>query len=128
MCEAMKEAIARIHSNTDTLAAQIDALPIPCDFKAVFMAMAGDRGFKVNGATLEMMQAIGETESETCLLILEGNTKKAGLIAAYRLATELDNDKERATVVQYIRERKPNGVIDEKSVLLGILQVKGSRG
>jgi len=127
MCEAMKDAIARLQRNTDTLAAQIDALPIPCSYKAIFMAMAGDRGFKVDGNTFEMMQAIGETESETCLLILKGNTKKAGLGAAYRLATQLDNDRDRAKVVQWVRDQKPNGVIDEKSVLLGILTVKGSR-
>ena len=125
MCEALKDAIERVNSNTAALADQINDLPIPCAFKGVFMQLAGDRGFKVSRDTFSMMQIIGESESEVCLMVLEGNSKRAGLIVAYRLATELDNDKDRAAAVEWVREKKPNGVLDEKTILLAILSVRG---
>jgi len=73
----------------------------------------------------EVGESDGESESEVCLMVLEGNSKRAGLIVAYRLATELDNDKDRAAAVEWVREKKPNGVLDEKTILLAILSVRG---
>ena len=123
MCEHLQEAVKSANKNTDAMAGQIDALPIPCDYKGVFMHMADERGFRFDKNTLSQMQIIGETKSETCLMILQGNHKQAGLIAAYRLATELDNDKERAEAVQIVRDSGKK-TIDEKSVLLTILTIK----
>ena len=127
MCEALQEAIINGKNNIDAVALVIDKMPIPCDYKGVFMHLADERGFRFSKDTLQMMETIGQTESEECLIILQGNSKKAGLISAYRLATELDNDKDRAKVIQWIREETRKTTIDEKSVLLGILTVKGSR-
>ncbi len=123
MCEALKEAVKSANVNTDVIAQKIDALSIPCDFKGVFMHLADDRGFKFSKNTFELMQTIGETKSQVCLDLLTGNHKKAGLISAYRLATELDNDKQRAKAVQLVLDRKPS--VDERSILLEILTVKG---
>ncbi len=127
MCEELQAAVEAAYKNTDATAARIDTMQIPCDYKGVFVRLADDRGFRFNKDTLQMMEVIGQTESEVCLLILQGNNKKAGLIAAYRLATELDNDTDRAKVIQWIREETRKTTIDEKNVLLGILTVKGSR-
>ena len=127
MCEALKEAITNGKNNIDAVALVIDTMPIPCDYKGVFMHLADERGFRFSKDTLQMMEVIGQTESEVCLMILQGNNKKTGLISAYRLATELDNDTDRAKVIEWIREETRKTTIDEKNVLLGILTVKGSR-
>ncbi len=127
MCEALQEAIANGKNNIDNVALVIDTMPIPCDYKGVFMHLADERGFRFSKDTLQMMEAIGQTKSETCLMILQGNNKKTGLISAYRLATELDNDKDRAKVIQWVHEETNKTTINEKNVLLGILTIKGSR-
>ncbi len=127
MCEALQEAIANGKNNIDEVAAVIEAMTIPCDYKGVFVHLADERGFRFSKDTLQMMKTIGQTKSEVCLMILQGNSKKTGLIAAYRLATELDSDKDRAKVIEWIREETRKTTIDEKNVLLGILTVKGSR-
>ena len=124
MCEALQEAIQSANNNTDVIAQKIDALSIPCKFKGIFMHLSDERGFRFDKETLRQMEEIGKTESEVCAMILEGNHKQAGLIAAYRLATELDNDKQRAGAVQIIRDGKSK-TINEKNVLLAILTVKG---
>ena len=127
MCEKLQAALEAANENNAATAKRIDAMAIPCDFKGVFMHMADERGFRFSKDTLQMMEVIGQTESEVCLMILQGNSKKTGLIAAYRLATELDNDQDRAKVIEWIREQTRKTTIDEKNVLLGILTVKGSR-
>ena len=127
MCEELQAAVEAAYKNTDATAARINEMGIPCDYKGVFVRLADDRGFRFNKDTLQMMEVIGQTESDVCLMILQGNNKKAGIIAAYRLATELDNDTDRAKVIQWIREETRKATIDEKNVLLGILTVKGSR-
>ena len=104
------------------MAGQIDALPIPCDYKGVFMHMADERGFRFDKNTISQMQNIGETKSETCLMILQGNHKQAGLIVAYRLATELDDDKNRAAAVEIVRDGGKK-TINEKDILLAILSI-----
>ena len=125
MCEKLQKALDAANKNNTDTAERINAMPIPCDFKGVFMHMADERGFRFNKNTLEMMEIIGQTKSEVCLMILQGNAKQAGLITAYRLATELDNDKDRASVIEWIYEEVQKTTIDEKNVLLGILTVKG---
>lgn len=124
MCEELKEAIYSANRNTDAVAQQIDALPIPCNFKGIFMHLTDERGFRFDKETLRQMEEVGKTESEVCAVILEGNDKQAGLIVAYRLATELDNDKKRAEAVQIVREGNRKSM-NEKNVLLAILTVKG---
>ncbi len=125
MCEQLKEAIKLAKRNTDVMAQTIDTLSIPCNYKGVFMRMADERGFRFDDEMLMRMEAIGVTESEICLMILQGNNKQAGVISAYRLATQLDNDKDRAEVVQWIREELKKTSINEKDVLLGILTIRG---
>ncbi len=127
MCEALKEAVESANRNTQIMAETIDALSIPCDYKGVFLHMADERGFRFDKETLRQMEEIGKTKSKICLMILNGNHKHAGLISAYRLATELDNDKDRAEVVQIIQDSKSK-TINEKKVLLEILTVKGKKG
>ena len=123
MCEELKEAVQSANLNTDVIAQKIDTLSIPCKFKGVFMHMADERGFRFDSNTLNAMQIIGETKSEVCLDLLTGNHKKAGLISAYRLATELDQDRLRAEAVQIVLEKK--STVNERSILLAILTVRG---
>ena len=128
MCEEVRNALERGKGNIEAMAGEIEALPIPRDFKGVFIDMVANRGLQLNKQTIGYMQIIGESNSGVCLTILEGNHKRAGLIAAYRLSTELQEDRDRAKVVQWIRDELGKKTIDEKSVLLGILHVKGGKG
>jgi hypothetical protein len=128
MCNEAREARERGRRNIDIMADAIEALAIPCKFKGVFIDMVANRGLQINERSIGYMEAIGESESDTCLLILEGNRKRAGLIAAYRLATELTDEWERAKVVEWIRDELQKKTIDEKSILLGVSYVRGSRG
>ncbi len=127
MCNEAAEARQSGHNNIDAMADMIEALLVPCDFKGVFIDLVANRGLQINDKTIALMQTIGESKSDPCLIVLQGNNKKAGLIAAYRLATELNSDKDRAKVIEWIRDDLKKTTIDEKSVLLGILHVKGSR-
>jgi len=124
ICDKLQDALKAANNKNIAVAKRIDAMQIPCDFKEVFMHMADERGLRFNDDTLNQMEVIGRTKSEVCLMILEGNNKKAGLIAAYWLAVKLDNDKDRAKVIEWIREQTNKTTIDEKNVLLGILTIK----
>lgn len=127
MCEALKEAIDLANLNTKRMADTIDALPIPCSFKGQFLRMADTRGFRFDDETLRQMEEIGKTKSDICLMLLEG--KDAGLIAVYILATELDDDRQRATVITLIREKSKKKTITEKDVWKAITSViRGDRG
>ena len=124
MCNDLKEAVLSANRNTDTIANKIDNLNIPCNYKGVFMHLADERGFRFDNDTLSKMEVIGNSESEVCLSLLQGNHKTAGLISAYQLATKLPTDKERAEVLEIINEDGKK-TITEKNVLLAILTLIG---
>ena len=127
MCEALKEAIELANLNTQQMAGRIDALPIPCSFKGQFLRMSDTRGFRFDDETLRQMEEIGKTESDICLMLLEG--KDAGLITVYILATELDDDKQRAGAIGFIREESKGKTITEKAMWKAITSVvKGGGG
>lgn len=123
MCDELQAAVESAKKNTYKIALTIDALPIPSDYKGVFMRLADERGFRFDDETLRQMETVGRTGSEICLMILQGNSKQAGLIAAYRLATGLDDDKQRAKAVE-IAKGDGSKTINEKGVLLAILSVR----
>ncbi len=124
LCPQLQEAINSANRNTDAMAKTIDALDIPCNYKGVFMHLADERGFRFDKETLTQMEAIGITGSEVCLMLLEGNHKQAGLIVAYRLATELENDQQRAMAVEIIYD-SGSKTINQNAVLLAILTILG---
>lgn len=127
MCEVLQEAVQMANLNTQQMAETIDALPIPCTFKGQFLEMADKRGFRVDDETIRQMEEIGKTESDICLMLLEG--KDAGLVSVYILATELDNDKERAGAITFIRENSKKKTITEKDTWKAITSViKGAGG
>ena len=127
MCEALQEAKALATNNIDVIAKMIDNLPIPCAFKGVFMRMADTRGFRFDDETIRQMEEIGKTESDICLMLLEG--KDAGLITVYVLSTELDDDKQRAEAISFIREYSKKKTITEKDIWKAVTSVvKGAGG
>ena len=127
MCEALKEAIDLANLNTKHMAERIDALLVPCSFKGQFLRMADTRGFRFDDETIRQMEEIGRTESDICLMLLEG--KDAGLVTVYVLATELDDDKQRAGAITFIQENSKKKTITEKDMWKAITSViKGGRG
>ncbi len=127
MCEHLQEAIDLANINTQRVADAIDALPVPCSFKGQFLRMADTRGFRFDDETLRQMEEIGRTESDTCLMLLEG--KDAGLVTVYVLATELDDDKQRSNAITLIRENSKKKTITEKDMWKAITSViKGGGG
>ena len=127
MCEALQEAINLANLNTQQMAVTIDTLPIPCSFKGQFLHMADKRGFRFDDETIRQMEEIGKTESDICLMLLEG--KEAGLVTVYILATELDDDKQRADAIAFIRESSKKKNITEKDTWKAITSViKGGKG
>jgi hypothetical protein len=125
MCPELEAAVNAAKRNTDDMAKSIDTLTIPCAFKGAFMHMASERGFRFDSETIRQMEVIGKSESEVCLMILDGNNKQAGLIAAYHLAAELDNDTLRAEAVTIVRSEKNAKTLKENDVLKAILTVRG---
>ena len=126
MCEALQEAIDLANLNTQQMAETIDALPIPCSFKGQFLHMADTRGFRFDDETLRQMEEIGRTKSDICLMLLEG--KDAGLITVYRLATELETEKQRGQALEFIREQSKAKTITEKLAFKAIISVGRSTG
>jgi len=127
MCEALQEVIELANLNTKRMAETIDALPIPCSFKGQFLRMADTRGFRFDDETIRQMEEIGKTESDTCLMLLEG--KDAGLVTVYVLATELNDDKQRAEAITFIRESSKKKTITEKDIWKAVTSVvKGAGG
>ncbi len=126
MCEALKEAIDLANLNTQQMAKTIDALPIPCNFKGQFLKMADTRGFRFDDETIRQMEEIGKTESDTCLMLLEG--KDAGLITIYILAVELEDDKQRADAVTFIRGESKKNTITEKDMWRAVATVRKGAG
>ncbi len=120
MCEEVKEASKNAKNNIDILVKKIDALQVPDKFKAKFISTSDYRGFRVDDDTLEQMEAIGMTKSETCLELLNG--KANGLIVAYLFATEMDTEKERATLIQDLEEKGKKPTKD--NVVKFILAIK----
>ena len=123
MCEALEEAKQSAYKNTDVMVKRIASLSIPCRYKGVFMHLVDERGYRFDEETISQMKSIGATNSDVCLMILEGNRKLASLIVAYRLATELKEDSKRAKAVEIIHEQGKK-VLSEKSILLAILSVR----
>jgi hypothetical protein len=121
MCTELKEAIGKAKNNIETIAEAINKLNISCKFKAAFMKMTDERGFRFDNDTLQMMQIIGQTDSDMCLMLLL-DRKQSGLIAAYRLATELKEDSQRAEAIQWLEDNGFKPV--EKNILMAILTVR----
>ncbi len=127
MCEALKEAVDLANLNTQKMAETIDTLPVSCSFKGQFLRTADTRGFRFDDETLRQMEEIGRTESDICLMLLEG--KGAGLIVVYVLATELETEKQRADAIVFIREQSKKKAISEKDMWKAVTAViKGAGG
>ena len=127
MCEALQEAKLLATNNIYVIAKMIDNLPIACNFKGVFMRMADTRGFRFDDETIRQMEEIGKTKSDICLMLLEG--KDAGLVTVYVLAIELNDDKQRAKAITFIRENSKKKNITEKDIWKAIASViKGVGG
>ncbi len=126
MCEALQEAIDLANLNTQQMAQTIDTLPVPCSFKGQFLKMADTRGFRFDDETIRQMEEIGKTESDICLMLLEG--KDAGLVTVYILATELEDDKQRAEAITSIREESKKKTITEKDMWRAVATVRKGAG
>ena len=120
MSRELQSATDNAHKNIDAISQKIKALKVSGKFKGAFMKMVDIRGFRDTPETYKEMQVIGDTKSDTCISLLEG--KGAGLIVAYHLATQLDNEKARAMVLQELNEH--NLKFTENNVLKAILTVK----
>ncbi len=117
MCEAFEEARQSGRNNRYGLENNIEALDVPCRYKAAFLRMTDNRGFRFKDDTLSQMEEIGKTDSDVLIPLLGG--KVAGLIVPYILSTYLDSDKERAQVIEYLSEKREK--VTEKNVLKAIL-------
>ncbi len=126
MREALKEAVDLANLNTQQLAEAIDALPIPCSFKVRFFELADKRGFRSSDENFRQMEEIGKTKSDMCLLLLEG--KEAGLINSYLLATELDDDKQRAEAITFLREKSKKKTVTAREIWQAIATVRKGAG
>lgn len=124
MCEEQREEFKISTNVLNAITERIESLKVPCNYKGAFQKMARGRGFQNTDENFEQMQIIGETKSEVCILVFDG--KQSGLIAAYELSVRLDTDKERAIVLQMIREK--NLKVTRVNILDVILTVRGSAG
>ena len=120
MCEELNNAIDKAKENIDQVADAINTLDIPCKYKQAFMKMSDERGFRFDKETLNQMSIIGGTRSDICILLLDG--KQSGLISAYHLSTELDNDKQRAEALEWLDIKELSRT--ERNILRAILAVK----
>ncbi len=120
MCEQFENAMAQASTNLYKVGDSINMLDIPCRYKGAFMVMADNRGFRFTEDTLSEMETIGKIDSEVLIPLLNG--KSSGLGVAYILATYLDNDKARATVLEYLDEERQSTT--KENVLKAILSVK----
>ncbi len=126
MCEALKEAIDLANLNRQSLIEAIDALPAPDTFKVRFFELADERGFRSGDENFRQMEEIGKTKSDMCLLLLEG--KAAGLINAYLLATELDDEKQRAEAITFLREKSKKKTVTVREMWQAIATVRKDAG
>lgn len=120
MCTELKEAIGKAKNNIETIAEAINQLSISCRYKAAFMQMTDERGFRFDMDTLQMMEIVGQTDSDICHMMLDG--KQNGLTAAYRLATELRDDSQRGKAIEWLEREKLKPT--EKNILLAVLSVR----
>ena len=123
MCEEFNDAMKIANNNLVSLGDSIYQLRIPCNYKAEFLKMADDRGFRFKDDTLMYMQAIGDTDSKVLIPLLDG--KKAGLASILHLAMELKDDRERALVLEELNEH--NLRYTEVNVLKAILTIQNQR-
>ncbi len=126
MCEALKEAIDLANLNRQSLIEAIDALSAPDAFKVRFFELADERGFRSGDENFRQMEEIGKTKSDMCLLLLEG--KAAGLINAYLLATELDDEKQRAEAITFLREKSKKKTVTVREMWQAIATVRKDAG
>lgn len=119
MCKHYNEAMELGHKNFNALGESIHRLDIPCRYKVAFLSMADYRGFRFTENTLSQMETIGQTDSDVLINLFEG--KERGIIVPYILATYLDDDKNRAKVLEYLEEN--NQKATKENVLKAILSV-----
>jgi len=123
MCEDLQNALTKANRNNETIASKINALNVSCAHKGAFMKMVDVRGFRDSSETYSQMQTIGEAKSDICISLLTG--KGAGLIVSYYMATQLEDEKERAFVMQELERDGLNAT--KENVLLAILTIKAQK-
>ncbi len=123
MLKKLQEAEKITKNNTALRVKKIDSLSIPLDFKSVFIHLIDESKVKLDEVTMHRMEIIGRTKSKVCLDLLESSKQRSRIIIAYHLATLLDHEYQRETVVNNILSSQ-YPILTEIKILLEIIAVE----